>query len=114
MTFRCTSRLWLGNGRLLLASALLCASARAADAQDDLKRLSIEELLRIDVTTTTRRPQPIGTTAAAISVITGDDIRRAGVTTIADALLLADGVHVARFNNGTRAISTPTRRTSCS
>ena len=69
------------------------------------KRLSIEELLRIDVTSAARRAQPIGTTPAAISVITGDDIRRAGVTTIADALLLADGVHVARFNSGTWAIS---------
>jgi hypothetical protein len=61
--------------------------------------------MRIDVTTATRRAAPVGETAAAISVITGDDIRRAGVTTIADALLLADGVHVARFNNGTWAIS---------
>ncbi len=87
----------------LLTAALLCS--RTATAQEDLKRLSIEELMRIDVTATARRPQPIGTTAAAISVITGDDIRRAGVTTIADALLLADGVQVARFNNGTWAIS---------
>jgi iron complex outermembrane receptor protein len=31
-----------------------------------------------------------------VSVITGDDIRRSGVTTLADALQLADGVHVAR------------------
>ena len=89
---------------VLLAAALLGAFPEAA-AQDDLKRLSIEELMRIDVTTTSRQPQPIGTTAAAISVITGDDIRRAGATTIADALALADGVHVARFNNGTWAIS---------
>ena len=89
----------------LLAAALIGVSATIAAAQDDLKRLSIEELMRIDVTTTSRQPEPIGTTAAAISVITGDDIRRAGVTTIADALLLADGVHVARFNNGTWAIS---------
>jgi iron complex outermembrane receptor protein len=89
----------------LLAAALLGASLPAVAAQDDLKRLSIEELMRIDVTTTSRQPQPIGTTAAAISVITADDIRRAGVTTLADALLLADGVHVARFNNGTWAIS---------
>ena len=89
----------------LLATALLCACARNTAAQDEFKRLSLEELQRIDVTTTARRPQPIGSTAAAISVITGDDIRRAGVTTIADALLLADGVHVARFNNGTWAIS---------
>ena len=90
---------------LLLTAALLGAFPPEAAAQDDLKRLSIEELMRIDVTTTSRQPQPIGTTAAAISVITGDDIRRAGATTIADALALADGVHVARFNNGTWAIS---------
>jgi iron complex outermembrane receptor protein len=89
----------------LLAAALLGAFAPETWAQDDLKRLSIEELTRIDVTTTSRQPQPIGTAAAAISVITGDDIRRAGVTTIADALALADGVHVARFNSGTWAIS---------
>jgi iron complex outermembrane receptor protein len=73
--------------------------------QEALRRLSIEELMRIDVTTATRQPEPVGTTAAAISVITGDDIRRSGVTTIADALLLADGVHVARFNNGTWSIT---------
>jgi iron complex outermembrane recepter protein len=89
----------------LLALTLLSVIARVASAQEDLKRLSIEELMRIDVTTTSRQPRPVGTTAAAISVITGDDIRRAGATTIADALLLADGVHVARFNNGTWAIS---------
>src|SRR5688572_32763273 len=89
----------------LLVATCLCAFVPAAAAQDDLKRLSIEELMRIDVTTAARHLQPLGTTAAAISVITGDDIRRAGVTTIADALLLADGMHVARFNNGTWAIS---------
>src|SRR5262245_39336215 len=107
MTLRFKPRLrrQLRRGRLLLGSALFWALAGTATAQEDLKRLSLEELLRIDVTSTARRPQPIGTTAAAISVITGDDIRRAGVTTIADALLLADGLHVARFNNGTWAIS---------
>ena len=61
--------------------------------------------MRIDVTTASRREQPIGTTPAAMSVITGDDIRRAGVTSIAEALRLADGVHVARLNNGTWRIS---------
>jgi len=90
---------------VLLAAALLGAFPLMAAGQGDLKRLSIEELMRIDVTTTSRQPQPIGTTAAAISVITGDDLRRAGATTIADALALADGVHVARFNNGTWAVS---------
>ena len=67
--------------------------------------MSIEQLMEIDVTLATREPEPVGRTAAAITVITNDDIRRSGVTTIADALALADGVHVARFNNGTWAVS---------
>jgi iron complex outermembrane receptor protein len=92
----------------LFMVALLVAQATAAAGQAgtiDLRRLTIEELMRIDVTSATRRAEPVGTTAAAISVITADDIRRAGVTTIADALRLADGVHVARFNTGSWAIS---------
>ena len=55
-----------------------CACCRASPptrqpAQGDLKRLSIEELMRIDVTTTAGASEPVGTTAAAISVITGDE-----------------------------------------
>ena len=83
----------------------LAADARAQSDPQDLKTMSIEQLMQIDVTLATREPEPVGRTAAAITVITGDDIRRAGVTTIADALALADGVHVARFNNGTWAVS---------
>ena len=83
----------------------LVADARAQSDPQDLKAMSIEQLMQIDVTLATREPEPVGRTAAAITVITGDDIRRAGVTTIADALALADGVHVARFNNGTWAVS---------
>jgi len=37
--------------------------------------------------------------------VTGEDIRRAGVSTLADAVALADGVHVARFNNGTWSVT---------
>ncbi|HUP39317.1 MAG TPA: Plug domain-containing protein [Vicinamibacterales bacterium] len=43
---------------------------------------------------------------AAVSVITGEDIRRYGVDTLADALRLADSVSVARFNGGSWAIAT--------
>jgi len=67
--------------------------------------MSIEQLMEIDVTLGTREPEPVGRTAAAITIVTNDDIRRSGVTTIADALALADGVEVARFNNGTWAVS---------
>ena len=90
---------------LALVLPLFLRPSLAQAQQDELKGLSIEQLMRIDVTTAGRRAQPVGTTPAAISVITGDDIRRAGATTLAEALRLADGVHVARFNNGTWRIS---------
>ena len=77
----------------------------AADAQN-LKTMSIEQLMEIDVTLASREPEPLRRTAAAITVITGDDIRRSGVTTIADAIALADNVQVARLNNGSWAITT--------
>src|SRR5262245_40005396 len=90
-----------------LASAV--GSAAASDspqsAPQDLRRLSVEELMNIDVTLTARRPEPLSTTPAAVTVVSGDDIRRSGVTTIADAVGLADGVHAARFNNGTWSIA---------
>jgi iron complex outermembrane receptor protein len=55
----------------------------------DLKRLSIEQLMQIDVTLATRTPEPLATAPTAISIVTGDDIRRAGVSTLADAVALA-------------------------
>ena len=79
-------------------------SAQTA-ASEDLKRLTLEELMDIRVTVVNRQPEAVGTAAAAVAVITRDDIRRSGVTTIADALALADGVHVARLNNGSWSIS---------
>ena len=82
------------------------ASAQTLPATQDLKRLSLEELLNVEITVVTRQPEPARTAAAAVSVVTQEDIRRSGVTTLADALGLADGVNVARFNNGSWAITT--------
>src|SRR4051812_19192176 len=81
---------------LLVPPRAVAQTPTALAALQDLKALSIEELMRIDVTTASRRDTPVEATAAAVSVITRDDIRRAGVTTIADALLLADAVNVSR------------------
>jgi len=96
--------------RRSLCAALLCALPAVAAAQDtlaqDLKRLSLEELLNIEVTVVTRQPEPVRAAAASVSVITNEDLRRSGVTTIADAIAMADGMHVARFNSGSWAIST--------
>ncbi len=67
-------------------------------ATDTLKTLSLEQLSQIEVTTPTKAPVKVLQTAAAIYVITGDDIRRAGATSIPEALRLAPGVEVARID----------------
>lgn len=71
----------------------------------NLKRLSIEELTQLDITTASRRIEPLAQAAAAVSVLRGEDIRRSGATNLAEALRLADGLEVARADNGTWAIS---------
>jgi iron complex outermembrane receptor protein len=72
----------------------------------DLKTLSLEELMQIDVTTVSRSAERRIDVPAAVSVITGEDIRRYGIDTLADALRLADSLSVARFNGGSWGIST--------
>jgi iron complex outermembrane recepter protein len=97
---------------LLTLGVVLCSMGRAdaASAEEqprtqDLKRLSIEELASIDVTSVSRRPERLSQTPAALSVIGSEDIHRAGVTTIADALRLADALDVAQVNGNTWALS---------
>jgi iron complex outermembrane receptor protein len=63
-----------------------------------LKNLSLEELSKLEVTSPSKEPTPAFRSPVAIYVITGDDIRRSGVTTIPDALRLAPGVEVAQID----------------
>ena len=91
---------------LVTAMAFPLGAAEQPFAQvKDLKALSLEELLQIDVTTVSRESERRIDAPAAVSVITGEDIRRYGVDTLADALRLADSVSVARFNGGSWAIA---------
>ncbi len=70
-----------------------------ASAQNDLKQMSLEQLSQIEVTTPSKEPEKAFRTPAAIYVITGEDIRRSGVTSIPEALRLAPGVEVARIDS---------------
>lgn len=64
-----------------------------------LKQLSLEQLSQIDVTTPAKTPQSVFQSPTAIYVITSDAIRRAGATSIPEALRLAPGVEVARIDS---------------
>src|SRR3982751_6671199 len=80
--------------------------ARASlDPGQTLRQLSLEELGRIDVTSASRHAEPVGEAAAAVTVLTGDDIRRSGVTTLPDALRLVTGMQVARINGQTWGVT---------
>jgi len=71
-----------------------------------LPDLSLEELLEveIEVTSAGRKPQEIRETAAAVFVLTAEDIRRSGATSLPEALRLVPGLQVSRVNSSTWAI----------
>ena len=74
------------------------ASGQPRIAPIVLKSLSLEELSQIEVTTPSKQPVKAFQTPSAIYVITGEDIRRSGATSIPGALRLAPGVEVARID----------------
>jgi len=80
---------------------MLISNARAdmgAASTGELKHMSVEQLMDIQVTSVARHPESLRQAAAAIQVITRDDIRRAGASSIPEALRLADNLEVARKN----------------
>jgi iron complex outermembrane receptor protein len=84
---------------LILPSAALDATADSAADGPPLTELTLEELMDVEVTLPSRRPEALSNASAAIYVVTQDDIRRSGVTNIPDALRLAPGVQVAEANS---------------
>src|SRR5688572_25475679 len=71
----------------------------------ELKKLSIEELAETDITGSRRRPEQLEEVAAAVTVITSDDLRRYGVMNMPQALRLAETLHVAQVAGPGYAIS---------
>lgn len=64
-----------------------------------LKKLSLEELMDIEVVSVSRGPQKLTEVASAIQVITNEDIRRSGATRLPEALRLASNLIVAQSNS---------------
>ena len=89
-----------GTGLLLLglSTPVALSGQDPATAPGALKRLSLEELLDVQVTSVSRRPQPLSEAASAVQVITADDIRRSGAANLPQALRLATNLQVAQVN----------------
>jgi iron complex outermembrane recepter protein len=93
---------------VLTLFAGVCAAPATAQSKApplDLENLTIEDLMNIEVTSVSRKQQRLGDVPAAISVITQDDIRRSGMTTVPELLRLVPGVQVAQINSSKWAVA---------
>ena len=71
----------------------------------ELKKLSIEELMGIEVTSVSRYPEKLSETASAIQIITQEDIHRFGATRLPEALRLASNLQIAQIDQAQWSIS---------
>lgn len=90
----------------LLVSAL-CASPLVVSAEEKTEALdlSVEDLLNVEVTSVAKKAQSLNDAAAAVFVISNEDIKRSGATNIPDALRLAPGLDVAKIDANKWAVS---------
>jgi iron complex outermembrane recepter protein len=89
----------------LLTAMLLAGSAWPQQNPQDLGSKSIEDLMNVEVTSVSKKEQKLSRTAAAIFVISQDDIRNSGATNIPDLLRMVPGLDVGQIDGSTWAIS---------
>lgn len=96
----------LFDSRLLMVPLALVGGMGNVWAQEtDLLNLSVEDLLNVEVTSVSKKAEALNDSPAAIYVISQDDIRRIGATSIPEALRLAPGIDVARIDAHKWAVS---------
>jgi iron complex outermembrane receptor protein len=87
--------LWFGVAMSMVTLTVQAATESPAQL---LAKLSLEELLDLQVTSVSKSAEQLGLAPAAIYVITHDEILRSGVTSIAEALRLAPNLHIAQYS----------------
>jgi iron complex outermembrane receptor protein len=94
-----------------LTLLLFCAPLLAQKSEQgkgpgvDLTTMNIEDLMNIKVTSVSKKEQKLSRAAAAIFVITQEDIRRSSATNIPDLLRMVPGMDVGQINGSTWATS---------
>ncbi len=88
-----------------LGLILVCLVSSGLQAAEELQLLSLEQLMNVEVTSASRKSQSLGEVAGAIFVISAEDIRRSGVTSVAEALRMVPGVHVGRIDDTRWAVT---------
>lgn len=94
---------------LMLGATFLAGTAKLHAKNEEpqvqkLKSLSLEDLGNVRVTTVTKEPEEVWQTPAAVYVLTQNDIRRSGATTLPDLLRTVPGVEVAEMQSDQWAV----------
>jgi iron complex outermembrane recepter protein len=98
-----------GSALLIAASTISSKPALAAEvsppATNSSADFSLEDLINIKVTSVSKKEERLNDAAAAVFVLSNDDLRRSGATSIAEALHLVPGLTVGQINASQWAIS---------
>jgi iron complex outermembrane recepter protein len=86
-------------------TACLCPLAYAQNAGPDLSQLSLDTLSNTEITSVARKAERLSQAAAAIFVITQEDIRRSGLTSIPELLRMVPGLSVAQMDANQWAVT---------
>ncbi len=89
---------------LVLSTGIVLAENATDSPGSGLSEMSLEELLDVKITSVSKKSER-PSEAAAIYVLTGDEIRQSGVTNIPDALRMVPGLHIANIDASTWAVS---------
>jgi iron complex outermembrane receptor protein len=101
----------VGKPLFLTVSAFLAVTMAFSQVDDtlpppdEMKKMSLEELMDIQVTLVSKHPEKLSQAASAVQVITQEDIHRSGAANLPDALRLAPNLQVAQLNSREWAIS---------
>ena len=79
-----------------LACVLPAAAATQLPSTRQLSELSLEQLAAFEITSVSRRAEPLAEAPATVFVLTAEDIRRSGARSLPDVLRLAPNLQVAQ------------------
>lgn len=80
-------------------------TAHATNPTEDLFNLSIEELSNVEISSVSKTLENAFKSAAAIDVLTQEQIRRSGATSIPELLRMVPGVEVAQISSNKWAVT---------
>jgi len=92
-------------GAAVFSNPLFAQTSELYVPPSEYKKLSVEELMDIEVTSVSKRVEKLSEAASAVQVVTQDDIRRSGASSLPEALRLASNLEVARVDSRQWAIS---------